>query len=186
MRVADFTEDHIEQAKIIAKENYQEERMHVPILPSVNAFPELNYFAGNNLGVAAFEDSQMLGFLCCYSSFEDAFRTTGVKGTFSPLHAHAVVRENRERIYKHLYQAAAEKWVRDGIKSHAIALYAHDTQAINSFFINSFGSRTMEAIRPMEKIQCKNTREYSYTGIGGRGKSRNVRIKEFTDRSSGE
>lgn len=179
MQIVDFTEDHIEQASMIARENYREERIHVPVLPSVNTFPELKHFAKNNLGVASFENSHMLGFLCCYSPFEDAFRTTGVKGTFSPLHAHAALRENRERIYKYLYQSAAEKWVKAGIRSHAIALYAHDTQAINSFFINSFGSRTMEAIRPMEKIQCKNTSGYSYLELEAEGKADTLELKNL-------
>ena len=51
-------------------------------------------------------------------------------GTYSPIHAHGAVKENKRRIYSRLYQAAAEKWVKQGILSHAIALYAHNNEAV--------------------------------------------------------
>ncbi|MBN2075200.1 MAG: GNAT family N-acetyltransferase [Dehalococcoidales bacterium] len=179
MYIVDFTEDHIEQALTLVIENYEEERRQLPVLPPVTAFPSLNHFAGNKLGVTAFEDSKMLGFLCCYKPFEDSFRTTGIKGIFSPVHVHAVIRENRERIYKRLYQAAAEKWVKDGIRSHAIALYAHDRQATNSFFVNGFGLRVIDAIRPVEKVQCMSAPGYSFLELESPRKVETLGLKNL-------
>jgi hypothetical protein len=49
-----------------------------------------------------------------------------------------VIKENRSRIYSKLYQAAAEKWVKQGILSHAIALYTHNHEVVKSFFWNGF------------------------------------------------
>lgn len=153
MRIIDFSLGHIEQAAALARSNYEEERKFVRVLPAADNLPDLAEFAENGLGVAAFENGDILGFLCCYQPWDNVF-TTSAKGTFSPIHAHGAVYENREMICQRLYQAAAEKWVKSGIASHSIALYAHDTQAINSFFANGFGWRCVDAIRPMNEIAC--------------------------------
>lgn len=152
MKIINFTRSHMEEAQKIAIRNYEEERQLVPILPRIFNLPELIHFADNNLGVVALDGDKMVGFLCAYLPLEDAFGTTNAKGTFSPIHAHGVIGENRDRIYSKLYQAAAEKWVSEGIVSHAIALYTHDKASINSFFYNGFGLRCIDAIRPMEEL----------------------------------
>lgn len=77
------------------------------------------------------------------------------KGTFSPIHAHGAIKENRPMIYKRMYQYAAEKWLKHKITYHAIAQYAHDTEALEAFFTYGFGLRCMDAIRPMEEISLQ-------------------------------
>ena len=129
-----------------------EEERGLAVLPPVSVFPDLSRFADNRLGVAAFEDGQMVGFLCCYNPREHHFGLT--RGTFSPIHAHGTVKTNRRMIYSRLYQAAAELWVQKGILSHAIALYAHNAEAVQSAW-NSFGLRCIDAIRPVEKLTCE-------------------------------
>lgn len=161
MIITDFTHKHIEEALNIAKANYEEERSLVPILPAIDVLPDLEEFAENGLGVSAFEGSKMVGFLCCYKPWNNAF-TTYAKGTFSPIHAHGAINERREIIYKRLYQLAAEKWVKAGISSHSIGLYAHDTQAIDAFFTYGFGLRCIDAIRPMEIVQEKSCSDFTY------------------------
>lgn len=148
MIIVDFTPIHLEEASALALANYEEERAAVPTLPAVRELPALDEFAENKLGVAAFENGKMTGFLCCYAPWENAFTTTA-RGTFSPIHAHAATRENRGSTYSRLYQAAAEKWIRAGITSHSLGLYAHDDAALHSFFINGFGLRCVDAVRPM-------------------------------------
>lgn len=161
MEIIDLKLDHLDQAKTIAMSNYEEERLSIPILPQIQELPDLKHFADNQLGVAAFEGDQMLGFLGAYLPHEDVFGTTGVRGTFSPVHAHGVIAAdpmkgslgynlNRERIFSLLYQAAAKKWVKEGIRSHAIGLYTYDKEAIQSFFYNGFGLRCIDAIRSLD------------------------------------
>jgi GNAT superfamily N-acetyltransferase len=164
MLITDFDYGHIERALKLAGMNYEEERLVVPFLPQVEILPDLKHFAENRLGVAAYEDDTMIGFLCTYAPVRDAFGTTNTRGTFSPIHAHGVITEyefrkrgcpgsyNRDRIYSRMYQAAAEKWVREGIRSHAVGLYAHDKAAENSFFYNGFGLRCIDAVRSLEDI----------------------------------
>lgn len=179
MNITDFTKNQIEEALSFAKSNYEEERGFVPVLPAVNNLPNLSHFADNGLGAAIFENGRMLGFLCCYAPWDNAFGTTYVKGTFSPVHAHGAVFENRELIYKLLYQTAAEKWVKAGIASHAAGLYAHDTQAKNSFFQNGFGLRCIDAVRPMEEINCIPLSGYEFCELPFEDKAVTIPLKNM-------
>jgi GNAT superfamily N-acetyltransferase len=179
IRVENFERCHVEEAKEIAFMNYEEERCQVPALPRIDNFPDLKHFADNQLGAAAFSGNRMLGFLCAYEPLEDTFGTTNVRGTFSPIHAHGVVpteiikrkgetdRYNKGRIYSLLYQQAAKKWVGRGIASHAIALYTHDREAINSFFCNGFGLRCIDAIRTLTDIPSEVDMDKSLLKICG-------------------
>ncbi len=153
MDILHFEKKHIEEAKAIALANYYEEQRIVKELPYVEKIPDLSDFAENGLGVAAFENGKMIGFLCCCRPWDNAFDSTA-KGTFSPIHAHGTVAENRERIYKKLYQAAAEKWVDHQITYHVIAMYAHDIDALRAFFMYGFGVRCVDAVRSTENLDC--------------------------------
>jgi len=155
MKIVDFKHGHVEKAMEIAMASFMQERQHVPMLPQVASVPDLTHFADNQLGVAAFEGDQMIGYLCAYYPREDAFGTTNVRGTFTPIQAHGVVYNpayNRDRIYSLLYQAAAQKWVNAGIRSQGIAIYTHDRKAINCFFYNGFGLRCIDAIHSLDNI----------------------------------
>ena len=46
------------------------------------------------------------------------------------------------------------------VTSHAIALYAHDSDAKNALFTYGFGLRCIDAITDMSKIPCKNLSGY--------------------------
>lgn len=152
MKIVDFTRDHAVEAAALSLACYNEERQHVPALPPLHAVPDLTAFADFNLGAAAFENGRMLGFLCFYPPFERAF-TTPARGTFSPIHAHGAMKENRGKIYRYLYQAAAEKLSKNGISSHSVALYAHDKEAETAFFTYGFGLRCVDAVRPLETLK---------------------------------
>ncbi len=156
MKIVDFKQEHITEAKEIVKENYRKVQQRIKILPEVGSMPELGHFVENGLGVAAVDEERLLGFLCPYLPREDVFGTTNVRGTYVPLYGHGVVGNiedgERERIYSRMYQSAAVKWVKAGIRSHAITLYTHDQAGIKSFFYNGFGLRCIDLIRSLEKI----------------------------------
>lgn len=157
MEIKKFTENDIEEARKIAMSNYDEEKKHVNELPEINRLPELEYFAANGLGVAAFENDKMVGFLCCYEPWEGAFDMRDTLGTFSPLYAHGAIKRNRGFIYQRMYESAAKLWAEKNIKTHGIALYAHDEEALEAFFEYGFGKRCMDQIRRTESIgEIKN------------------------------
>ena len=61
-----------------------------------------------------------------------------------------------------MYQAAAKKWVKAGAVSHAICLYEHDEEAKQQLFRYGFGMRCLDAIRPMEAIDCAISNGYEF------------------------
>jgi len=152
MEILSFTEKWLPQAALLAYENYLEECDLVPALPREAAVPDLRYFAQNGLGAAAVEGETLLGFLCGTDPWTPAFCTPSAVGIYSPAHAHGTVKENRLQLYRRLYQAAAEKWVKAGASSHAITLYAHDDWAREAFYFYGFGLRCMDLVRKTEDI----------------------------------
>ena len=82
MDILNFEKHHIEEAMALALANYHEEQKYVKELPEVCSIPDLEGFAENERGVAAFEDKKMIGFLCCSEPFDNAFRATDAKGIF--------------------------------------------------------------------------------------------------------
>ena len=165
INIFDFTTAHIEQAARIAKRNYEEERGFVPALPPIDKWPDLNPFAENNLGIAAFDGGEMVGFLCSYGVWENAWDTPGLRHIYSPMGANGTVPKNRAKIYARLYQAAGEKWARVGAASHVICLYAHDTESQAQFFRYGFGMRTVDAIRGMDKIVAPAYAGYDFSDL---------------------
>ncbi|MCE5196704.1 MAG: GNAT family N-acetyltransferase [Negativicutes bacterium] len=147
MYITEFTAKQIPQAQRLVLAEYRVLQSKLPWLPEITAAPNLDDFAANQLGVAALEGGCLLGFLCCSNPFPDAFHTTGAKGSFTPLHAHAAIEQDRAGLYDHLYQAAARKWVAAGIVSHAICFYSHDQVSLEQFFWNGFGMRCLDAIK---------------------------------------
>ena len=165
LQILDFTTAHIEQAVQIALQNYEEERGFVPALPLIDKWPDLNRFAENNLGVAAFDGGELIGFLCGHGVWENAWGIQGLRNVFSPMHANGAIPENRAKIYARMYQAAGEKWVRAGAVSHAVCLYAHDKEAQEQFFRYGFGLRCVDAIRGMDEINLPSCDGYSFNEL---------------------
>ena len=162
MNIINFTPANIEQAEQIARQNYEEERKFVSALPPLDAIPDLIQYVENGLGVAAFEDDTMLGYLCAVGPFTNAFGSTEAKGVFSPMGAHGAISDTRADIYARMYQAAGEKWVRAGASSHAICLYAHDRETQVQFFRYGFGMRCIDAIREMDEMTAPLPDGYSF------------------------
>lgn len=150
-----FDKRHIPRAIDLVRKAYEEERVKVGCLPPIESFPSLDEFARNRLGVAAVNGNEVVGFICCMSPWDDYFGTA--RGTYIPINAHATVMEDRKRLYSLLYEKAASVWVRQGILSHAIGVYTQDTEAVDSFFKNGFGLRTIDAIRTMESVGSAET-----------------------------
>lgn len=162
MNIIPFDISHLEQAHAIASDAYARQRAAIPALPDM-PLPDLTPFARDGEGFAAVEDGRLLGFLCAYPPFENAFGTTGVRGIHVPLHAHGAVGARRAQAYEALYQAAAQAWVNAGALSHSISIYSHDADVQQLFFRYSFGMRLADAIRSLDPIGVKRERVEGYT-----------------------
>ena len=151
MQIIDFTKDWLSQAQTLVQQNYREACAALPALPNA-AIPPLDHFAENGMGVAAVEEDRLLGFLGGYLPFRPVYCTQNDAGVWSPLHAHAVQKEDCEKIWQRLYQATAEKWTANSAVYHSITLYTHDTEAQKALFFYGFGARCADLIRPLEEL----------------------------------
>ena len=165
MNILNFEKKHIQEATELALADYYHEKQYVNELPQIHNIPDLNTFAENGLGIAAFDNKKMIGFLCCNEPFDNAFRATNVKGIFSPMGANASISENRPKIYAAMYQAAAVKWIKARAVSHAICLYAHDNELHQQFFQYGFGLRCLDAVRSTELIESKPCTNYEFVEL---------------------
>ena len=162
LKIVPFENRYFEEAAALALADYGRQRLEVPCLPPVEEVPAM---PEGGMGVAAFEGKRMVGFLCGVGPFDNAFRSTDVKGVFSPMGGNAAVLEGRGRIYGAMYQAAAEKWVRAGAVSHAICLYSWDEAVQRQFFTWGFGQRCADAIRPMAPLDAAPFSGYELTEL---------------------
>lgn len=153
MQILDFTKEWLSQAQRLAAENYTEARASVPVLPET-ALPPPDHFAENGMGVAAVENGVLLGFLGGFFPFRPVYCTPDTAGVWSPLHAHAVQKENREKIWQRLYQAAGEKWAAAGAASHSVTLYMQDPDAQKALYFYGFGVRCTDLMRPLTEISA--------------------------------
>ncbi len=151
MKIIDFTEEYIAQARQLAAENYREEKVHVQALPEITDILLEQELTANGLGVAAVENGRLLGFWGCAGPWEREYGSLA-SGVFTPLHAHGAVRESRAELYRRMYQALAEKLTGRGIAYHSISVYAHDTQTLSGLFTYGFGMRCVDAVRDMEAV----------------------------------
>ena len=160
-----FKERHAEDAARLVLQKYETEAGVVDALPYFNGHDfickMLLDMCHHEYGVAAFENSTLVGFMTCYAPISNYFGAS--TGLFSPIHAHATTVKDSAKIYSRLYQEASKKWVGENLLSHAIALYAHDSDAIGSFFHNGFGLRCVDAIKKLEKMDNIALEGYSYS-----------------------
>ncbi|MFA6948036.1 MAG: GNAT family N-acetyltransferase [Eubacteriales bacterium] len=165
MEVTNFKREYLSEAEMLAHSAYAEEKRFTEALPMFDNELQLSSFADNDFSVAAVDNNKIVGFLCSYPPFNNAFGSTNVTGVFSPMGANAAIKENREKIYAAMYQTVAEKWVRAGAVSHAICIFAHDEKLQHEFYRLGFGLRCIDAIRKMNKIQCSNICGYDFVEL---------------------
>lgn len=82
MTIRDFRREFAEEAAELARACYDGERLFSKAMPDIDRVPVMDELWENGLGAAAFDGGKMVGFLCAVGPFENAFRSTDVKGVF--------------------------------------------------------------------------------------------------------
>lgn len=159
MEIVNFAKEYVEGAGEIALSNYEEERKKNPVLPKIEAVPDLTFFAEQGIGVAALNEGNVIGFLCFFKPREEMFGTHA-GGTFSPMHAHGAVETKRELIYQKMYEKIAERLVAEGAYIHGVSMYANDMVGQSAFFTYGFGNRCMDAVREMKPLSDKTDDDF--------------------------
>ncbi|MDR2952093.1 MAG: GNAT family N-acetyltransferase, partial [Treponema sp.] len=129
-------------------------------LPQAIELPDFSPFVENGLGVAAFVDEKMIGYLCCYSPFEKAFGTTNAIGVWSPIHGNGMIDCEYKNVFARMYQEAAIKWVNLKATSHAITFYAHNNVIESQLYRYGFGLRCIDSIREIKEIEINDNPKY--------------------------
>ena len=161
LKIINFNENHIEQALKIARKNYENERKCIGILPEIEEYPDFTPFVKNGLGVSAFISEKMVGYLCCYDTFENAFGTMNAIGVWSPLHGNGIIDCDYKYVFDKMYEEAAKKWVDLKATSHAITFYAHNNLIQNQLYRYGFGLRCIDSIREINEIEFNYNLKYN-------------------------
>lgn len=84
MKIIDFTEEYIAQARQLAAENYREEKVHVQALPEITDILLEQELTANGLGVAAVENGRLLGFWGCAGPWEREYGSLASGSIYAP------------------------------------------------------------------------------------------------------
>ncbi|WBW97120.1 GNAT family N-acetyltransferase [Oceanirhabdus sp. W0125-5] len=149
---------HINQAVDLVLSAYNEERKAIPFLPDEHDFSTdlqsyVEYLFNKGTGIAAVYNNELIGFLAAFK-VDELFGKC--KGIYSPLYGHGVKKEYRSSLYKELYRHAADMWVKESYMNHAITLYTHDRETIDTWFWLGFGLRCVDAVREVAPINVEN------------------------------
>ena len=152
VNIVPLEERHLPDALALARESFLREQMHVPSLPIESADDALRDAVANTvrngIGVAAEESGRLQGFMAFYGPIDNLFGDA--KGAISPIHAHAVTGERRDRLYSWLFQHVADAVVGQGMTSLAISTFAHDRDVARALSFNGFGIRNADGIRDLQ------------------------------------
>lgn len=153
MHLVPLQTQHIPQAARLAAANQEAERRHVALLPERNAAhyePLLARIMENNIGVAALEGESLTGYII-------GEKISNFKGTqngiYVPEWGNAAVGDDRRRVFSRMYEHIAARWVDNGCFTHALTLFAHDTEAINAWFRLAFGMICADGLRPLTPVE---------------------------------
>jgi len=154
LTLSPLTEDHIEDAAKLVSFRYKQLCRKEPNLPTrytqVDILTPLlvGILKAGGHGVAAIQGSRLVGFLTAWNM--PAFR--GQKSTYSPEWAHAVVMEERQRIYEAMYGHISALWVAEGHIAHYISLFPHDPKVMHTWHWLGFGMISVDGIHGIDPL----------------------------------
>ncbi|MGM0411189.1 MAG: GNAT family N-acetyltransferase [Bacillota bacterium] len=150
--------DYMKELTEIVLNSYKIERKSVPYLPLEDGYKKkidkyIEDLVFNGTGVMAISNNKVVGFLAGYKIEEFWGSCDGI---YSPDFGHGLIENANKNIYQKLYKSAAKKWVEAGYTHHALTIYAHHKDVIDSFFWLGFGLRCIDAMRKVSLIQNVN------------------------------
>jgi len=158
-QIVPFENCHINQALLLFEQAMERERKAVTLIPPftdyVNSIRNhLEKLVKIALGFALIQGSTLLGYILAYPIPEFFGSQPGV---FVPEFGHGESEEHRSKIAQKLYLHASTAWVSLGKTSHAIAIFAHDKELLDSWFWQGFGLRCVNGIRKTSLVEQKQS-----------------------------
>lgn len=159
IEIIPFVKSHVEDALSLFNQSYEKERLFVSILPPSQDYSsiirsKLEKLAEIGLGFSAYHQRQLIGYIAGVP-VSDFFGTQ--PGIFVPNFGHAVNAEYQNQVVIKLYEKAASFWVSKGLTSHAISLFTHDANLLQTWFWLGFGLRCVDALRPTQTHSQQNS-----------------------------
>lgn len=154
MRIIPLKQEHLSAAAEMAAAAHAQERACVPALPARTAEQYLPLFEKlwqRAPGAAAIDhDGNLAGYII-------GAKVSNFKGTQNGIHvpewANATVGSDRFSLIRSLYEFISAKWVDNGCFTHAITLYAHDEEALRTWFRSAFGMICGDGVRELVPVQ---------------------------------
>jgi GNAT superfamily N-acetyltransferase len=147
-----LSKQHIEDAAKIIALNYRQELRFVPSLPNRDFYnyfyDSINEMTNCQFGVAAIQNNKLIGFLSGLPI--NAFKGLN-RGIYCDIYAHGAAGDKKD-VYQRLYEHISEIWVRNGCLTHAISIFAHEKETVETWFHLGFGNRCVDAMRPLTDV----------------------------------
>lgn len=157
MNIKPIDINYIDAAIKLAVDNYLSEQQNVSSLFNNKYETEfnksINELFSNGLGVMAFENNELLGYMAFrLSGYEDY---KGYKKVYSPIYGYGIKKGiDRGKIASLLFQHASENLLKLKVKNFEVKIYTHDIEVLSSFVLNQFGILCTDAIKNIDTTFC--------------------------------
>jgi ribosomal protein S18 acetylase RimI-like enzyme len=157
LKILPFGAEFIPDAAVMFYDHFQALLRSVPVLPDVFNQPQvveqkLSTLRSRFPTFAAVENGRLVGFLGGY--ILNDLRGMGRKSVYCPEWGHAALPDRKNEIYRALYHAAAQEWTAQEVRTHALGILAHDTEARDVWFWNGFGLLVVDAVRSLAPLNA--------------------------------
>ncbi|MDK2809070.1 MAG: hypothetical protein PWP24_1807 [Clostridiales bacterium] len=161
MEIERLHEKYMDQALIVAKEQYQAACDQNKEMPDYHFTSEIRELLTNlfqrKCGVVAKEGEKLIGYMAFYSPIDGFFGNC--KGAFSPLGGSGYPVHNRQKTASKMLAAAMDILVKEeGVTSVALSQYANDREVEEALVLNGFGIRCSDAIMKLEELGTRKTK----------------------------
>jgi len=153
-RLRPFGEENVVSATALFADNYRQSRRENPLLPQrVEDEPE--WISGNlralreNTGTTIWYGNEMLGYMVTGAYFT----YKGQRTAWIPEYAHASIADDRSQLYRLMYMALAEGWVRKGAHLHLICHLSSDKVLGEVLWTLGFGAVVTEQVRDLSPVE---------------------------------
>ena len=154
MTLEPFEAGHVDGCLALLEKHYRQERDIVSVLPpfadyAVELRRRLETMAKRGLGWVLAEGNRPMAMMGGYRVHEFF---GGDDGVFVPVYAHLRDESLRGDELVALYASCADRWVKDGMTSHAVNIFAHDRAAMDRYVSLGFGLRCVDSIRETARL----------------------------------
>ena len=151
-----FGKEHYKKASDLVAARYRAERKKNPLLVSRFEDPEavlpcLGRYGESKLGIAAVSENELIGFLAALPIVGRGLPAVWIRDW-----GHGAAALDRYGIYRMMYAAAAEGWVKEGRLVQAISIFPGERDVLDAWFSLEFGKFGVDALMDVPETVPKS------------------------------